>query len=481
MGRSTWLKTHFINFFLSMRSSGAASARIPLVFVLMSRRRKIDYVHIFNVINNLLTLSFSGARVKRFVLDFEAATWQALSSVWLDVEKQGCSFHFTHAIMKNVRHNNLARLYNKDAGTRDLIKHVMALCYIAAMFITSRFKSLKEKMHTQDLKNFAEYFQNTWLYNSVWTPKDCLISTMYEVSIGIEADVVDILEENVVGRVNGRYAEANERVQHVWEQFKEGELSVDSLFRRCSRIYGPQYCKEKIDYVHIFNVINNLLTLSFSGARAKRFVLDFEAATWQALSSVWPDVEKQGCSFHFTQAIMKNVRHNNLARQYNKDAGTRDLIKHVMALCYIPTMFITPRFKSLKEKMHTQDLKNFAEYFQNTWLYNSVWTPKDWSVFDVEIRTNNHLEGWHRHFNSITRKNMPFYSLISTMYEVSIGIEADVVDILEENVVGRVNGRHVEANERVQHVWEQFKEGELSVDSLLRRCSRIYGPQYCKE
>ncbi|XP_077969149.1 uncharacterized protein LOC144422955 isoform X2 [Styela clava] len=85
--------------------------------------------------------------------------------------------------------------------------------------------------------------------------------------------------------------------------------------------------------------------------------MDFEAATWQALSSVWPDVEKQGCSFHFTQAIMKNVRPNNLARLYNKDAGTRDLIKHVMALCYIPTMFITPRFKSLKEKMHTQELR----------------------------------------------------------------------------------------------------------------------------
>nr|XP_039261723.1 uncharacterized protein LOC120337887 [Styela clava] len=182
--------------------------------------------------------------------------------------------------------------------------------------------------------------------------------------------------------------------------------------------------------------------------------------------------------YHFTQAIMKNVRHNNLARLYNKDAGTRDPIKHVMALCYIPPMFITSRFKSLKEKMQTQGLRRI---FSKHKLYNSVWTPNDCSVFDVEIRTNNHLEGWHRHFNSITRKNMPFYSLISTMYEVSIGIEADVVEILEENVVGRVNGRYAEANERVQRVWEQFKEGELSVDSLLRRCSIIYGPQYCKE
>nr|XP_039265919.1 uncharacterized protein LOC120341473 [Styela clava] len=122
--------------------------------------------------------------------------------------------------MKNVRHNNLARLYNKEAGTRDLIKHVMTLCYIPPMFITSRFKSLKEKMQTQELRRI---FSKHKLYNSVWTPNDCLISTMYEVSIGIEVDVVEILEENVVGRVNGRYAEANERVQrYLWTLFFGG-------------------------------------------------------------------------------------------------------------------------------------------------------------------------------------------------------------------------------------------------------------------
>ncbi|XP_077975226.1 uncharacterized protein LOC120332569 [Styela clava] len=103
---------------------------------------------------------------------------------------------------------------------------------------------------------------------------------------------------------------------------------------------------------------------------------------------------------------MKNVRHNNLARLYNKDAGTRDLIKHVMALCYIPPMFITSRFKSLKEKMQTQEL---CRIFSKHELYNSVWTPNDWSVFDVEIRTNNHLEGWHRHSPNFRARVRDFF------------------------------------------------------------------------
>nr|XP_039265774.1 uncharacterized protein LOC120341350 [Styela clava] len=175
--------------------------------------------------------------------------------------------------------------------------------------------------------------------------------------------------------------------------------------------------------------------------RVKKFVMDFEAATWQALSLAWPDVRRQGCAFHFTQAIMKNMRQNKLASLYNKDIGTRDLMKQVMALCYIPDMFIPSLCLSLRGKMTTDGLNRFAEYFDRTWLKNSVWKPKDWSVFDVDVRTNNHLEGWHRYFNSIARTNMPFYSLISKIHEVNIAVESDVAEVMEENRNGDVDGQ----------------------------------------
>ncbi|XP_077966175.1 uncharacterized protein LOC144419884 isoform X1 [Styela clava] len=239
--------------------------------------------------------------------------------------------------------------------------------------------------------------------------------------------------------------------------------------------------RRKCDYENVFKAIKTILHLNFSGTRVKKFVMDFEAATWQALSLVWPDVRRQGWAFHFTQAIMKNMRQNKLASLYNKDIGTRNLMKQVMALCYIPDMFIPSLFLSLRGKMTTDGLNRFAEYFDRTWLKNSVWKPKDWSVFDVDVRTNNHLEWWHRYFNSIARTNMPFYSLISKIHEVNIAVESDVAEVMEENIPRRADAKYSEADDKLKEVWSVFKDGGLSAEALLRRCSKIYGPAFCKE
>nr|XP_039261463.1 uncharacterized protein LOC120337663 [Styela clava] len=204
--------------------SGECTKQLPLVFVLMSRRRKCDYENVFKAIKTILHLNFSGTRVKKFVMDFEAATWQALSLVWPDVRRQGCAFHFTQAIMKNMRQNKLASLYNKD--------------------IPSLFLSLRGKMTTDGLNRFAEYFDRTWLKNSVWKPKDCLISKIHEVSIAVESDVAEVMEENIPRRADAKYSEANDKLKEVWSVFKDGGLSAEALLRRCSKIYGPAFCKE---------------------------------------------------------------------------------------------------------------------------------------------------------------------------------------------------------------------------------------------
>ncbi|XP_077969870.1 uncharacterized protein LOC120332023 [Styela clava] len=164
--------------------SGECTKQLPLVFVLMSRRRKCDYENVFKAIKTILHLNFSGTRVKKFVMDFEAATWQALSLVWPDVRRQGCAFHFTQAIMKNMRQNKLASLYNN------------------------------------------------------------LISKIHEVSIAVESDVAEVMEENIPRRADAKYSEANDKLKEVWSVFKDGGLSAEALLRRCSKIYGPAFCKE---------------------------------------------------------------------------------------------------------------------------------------------------------------------------------------------------------------------------------------------
>ena len=83
--------------------SGSCVKQEPLAFYLMSGKRKVDYVAVINSIIELLPTPLA---VRRVVLDFEAAMWEAVRDVDMlqHVKVKGCLFHHTQVI-------NMARLY----------------------------------------------------------------------------------------------------------------------------------------------------------------------------------------------------------------------------------------------------------------------------------------------------------------------------------------------------------------------------------
>ena len=73
--------------------------QVPLLFVLMSRRKKAEYRE---VLKQLLEILPSAPAVKQITLDFEKATWAALREVYPHVKLQGCVFHWTQALWRKV-------------------------------------------------------------------------------------------------------------------------------------------------------------------------------------------------------------------------------------------------------------------------------------------------------------------------------------------------------------------------------------------
>ena len=74
--------------------------QVPLVFVVMSGRKKRDYKAVLETVISLLP---NQSRVIKIVLDFEKAMWSAIRQVIPNVELMGCSFHWTQALWRKVR------------------------------------------------------------------------------------------------------------------------------------------------------------------------------------------------------------------------------------------------------------------------------------------------------------------------------------------------------------------------------------------
>ena len=94
------------------------------------------------------------------------------------------------------------------------------------------------------------------------------------------------------------------------------------------------------------------------------------------------------------------------------------------------------------------------------------------SVFNRSIRTNNHVEGWHRRLNSkACRGQLDLYLLISLLKDEAM-ITRREVDLLKESHVTRVQ-RTLRSTERLFKLWDELLAGERSPRQLLRAAGEL--------
>jgi len=57
------------------------------------------------------------------------------------------------------------------------------------------------------------------------------------------------------------------------------------------------------------------------------FLIDFEAALWQALAVEFPDAVVKGCTFHYCQAIWRKVQESGVQTAYVQRRRTHSFIR----------------------------------------------------------------------------------------------------------------------------------------------------------
>ena len=73
--------------------------QVPLVFVIMSGKKKSDYKA---VLQSIISILPGQPSVKKVTLDFEKAMWSTVRQVLPNVTVKGCSFHWTEAVWRKV-------------------------------------------------------------------------------------------------------------------------------------------------------------------------------------------------------------------------------------------------------------------------------------------------------------------------------------------------------------------------------------------
>jgi hypothetical protein len=163
-------------------------------------------------------------------------------------------------------------------------------------------------------------------------------------------------------------------------------------------------------YTSFFNVIKQFAANANQPIRWKRFVMDFEIASRNALSVVFSDnqLEFWLCYFHFCQCIYRHIQGIKILNQmYNIEGGVmRSFARDLMALAFAPAAWVKDVFLRLLEFylyhyptfILQVEVKKLIRYFIKQWLTNASIPIYMWNVFGTgwgRIRTNNALEGYH--------------------------------------------------------------------------------------
>ncbi|CAG7722818.1 unnamed protein product [Allacma fusca] len=146
-------------------------------------------------------------------------------------------------------------------------------------------------------------------------------------------------------------------------------------------------------------------------------VMDFEQAAVQAFTEVFESVEVQGCLFHLSQSVYRNVPKEVKAKIAHGDTELELAIKYLPALATIPISRVGQTYEEIRGELLDKypDMKPLLDYFRRTYIGSATcgarFSIPMWNVHRRIIqnfpRTNNSVEGWNNRLNLLVAATKP--------------------------------------------------------------------------
>ena len=232
-------------------------------------------------------------------------------------------------------------------------------------------------------------------------------------------------------------------------------------------VYGLLPSKSRDSYNRFFMAVkeeamNHELVIAPSA-----IMTDYELALVQSLALAFPGAVLRGCHFHFAQCLWRKAQKLGLAEDYKEDADIRDFIQKSAAIAFVPVNFVRIAWMAVKQQMPDDArLKEFAEYFDKTWIDGQFRLPMWNHYVNNGPRTNNHIEGWHNRLKRISRKAHPnLYEVLELFQREEAASRVTIIQLEAGGVEKAKRRKVVLREERIQKLREELDSGDRNLDS----------------
>ncbi|KRY49039.1 hypothetical protein T03_1234 [Trichinella britovi] len=175
--------------------------------------------------------------------------------------------------------------------------------------------------------------------------------------------------------------------------------SMDGTFKIVPEWYQQMFT------IHVFIAGAVALRIAF---QPQTIICDFETALIPALSP------HTGLFLPLLPVLWK-VTDLGMRTSYIHEASTKKIVKMLLVMASLPLRDV-PAAVELLGRDATGSIKPLFNYFRVEWM------PYDrlplWNVYNVNIGTNNDLEGWHFKMNRLAgKRHLSFYELLQLLID----------------------------------------------------------------
>jgi hypothetical protein len=224
---------------------------------------------------------------------------------------------------------------------------------------------------------------------------------------------------------------------------------------------------------------------------------DFEDAVLRAVAAVFGrHINHQGCFHHMTQASWRRIQQFGLVPLYKNDDDFRLFCGMMDGLAFLPVPDVTNGIHLLRTLCPNDppEAAELQDYFDSTYISGRhrqqnpaqnqasrlvlrrsppMFPPAIWNIHDATVngdaRTNNMCEGWNNKlFNLVGHAHPSIWRVIEWCQKE----EATVRTIIQQDAVGnppvrRTQQRHVQLQERLQHLFRDLTTGQKTIAEFL--------------